>query len=67
MYEMALFYCVLHILFVIEQVASNKSSLILKIFLQNMQILQLLKMIKTEIILKNYLNTNLEEGLGGET
>jgi hypothetical protein len=67
MYEMALFYCVLDIHIVIEQVVSNKSSLWLKIISQNIQILQLLKIIKTEIILKNYLNTNLEEGLGGET
>jgi hypothetical protein len=40
---------------IIEQVASNKLSLILKIILQNMQALQLFtKIIKTESMYKSY-------------
>jgi hypothetical protein len=42
-------------LFIIEQISSNKSSLLLKIILQNSQTLQLSTMIiKTESIYKRY-------------
>jgi hypothetical protein len=51
----------------IEQVAWNNSSILLKIILQNTQTLQLFTIItKTESINKSYLNAKLE-GLGLET
>jgi hypothetical protein len=50
-----------------ELVASNKSSLLLKINLQNTKTLQLFtKIIKTGSIYKSYQNTR-QEGLGSET
>jgi hypothetical protein len=52
---------------IIEQVTQNKSSLLLKIILQNTQTLQLfMKIIRTEIISKSNLFAKLE-GLAGET
>jgi hypothetical protein len=50
-----------------REVVQNKSSLLLKIILQNTQTLQLFtKIIKTGSIHKSYYNTRLE-GLGSET
>jgi hypothetical protein len=52
---------------IIEQVALNKSSLLLKIQEQNIQTLQLFTMIiKTESVYKSNQNAKLE-GLGAET
>ncbi len=51
----------------IEQVAWNKSSLLLKIQIQNTQTLQLFtETIKTESIFKGYKNAK-HEGLGSDT
>jgi hypothetical protein len=51
---------------IIEQVALNKSNLLLKIFSQKTQTLQpLTKMVKVEIMYKSYLKDKLE-GLGSD-
>jgi len=52
---------------IIEQVSLNKSSLLLKIQMQNTQTMQLFtKIIKTESIYKSYYK-HQTEGLGSET
>jgi hypothetical protein len=53
--------------YIIEQVAWNKSSLLLNIIIQNTQTLQLFTVIiKTEIIYKSYKKARLD-GLGDRT